>query len=192
MADLILSAAEVADKAAQTERLLEFLSRQDRLFDPGLSRPWVTATFRDVQGCWAERDYTPLAGVLSPDLRANHEDLLRAMRANHEINRIEGLSVERLEFVHLICPRDAERQELTALITFAAAVYFVDDRTGRYVRGNRRPILFQEFWVFRRHGNGWRLWQIEPSYHWGRLEAANHVEELSEQQMHNAQHAITL
>ncbi|HZY89220.1 MAG TPA: TIM44-like domain-containing protein [Gemmataceae bacterium] len=192
MADLILSAAEVADKAGRTERLLQFLARQDRLFDPGLLRPWITATFGEVQRCWSERDYAPLAGVLTPDLRAKHEELLRSMRANHEINRIEGLSVERLEFVHLFCPRDAERQELTALLTFAAAVYFINDRTGRYVRGNRRPTLFQEYWVFRRHGDGWRLRQIEPSHDGDRLEAVNHVEELSERQLHNAQHAITL
>jgi predicted lipid-binding transport protein (Tim44 family) len=192
MADLILGAAEVADKAARTERLLQFLARQDRLFDPCLLRPWITATFRDVQRCWSERDYAPLAGALTPGLRAKHEELLRSMRANHEINRIEGLRVERLEFVHVSCPRDPDRQELTALITFVAAVYFVNDRTGRYARGNQRPTLFQELWVFRRQGDGWRLQQIEPSCDGDRLEAANHVEELSEQQLHNAQHAITL
>jgi predicted lipid-binding transport protein (Tim44 family) len=191
-ADLILSPADVLAKAERTERLLQFLARQDRLLDPGWLRPWITATFHEVQRCWAARDYAPLAGVLTPDLRAGHEELLRAMRANYEINRIEGLKVERLEFVHLFCPREAESQELTALLTFAAAVYFVNDRTGRYVRGNVRPTLFQEYWVFRRHGDGWLLRQIEPSHDWGRLEAANHVEELSEQQLRNAQHAITL
>jgi hypothetical protein len=48
----------------------------------------------------------------------------------------------------------------------------------------------QELWVFRRQADGWRLQQIEPSSDWGRVEAANHVEELSEQQLHNARHAI--
>jgi hypothetical protein len=36
------------------------------------------------------------------------------------------------------------------------------------------------------------LHPIEPSHDWGRLEAANHAEELSEQQLHNARHAITV
>jgi hypothetical protein len=111
---------------------------------------------------------------------------------HHEINRIEDLHIERLEFVHLHCPQSAETHEVTALITFRASVYFVDDRTQAYSRGLRSPTWFQEFWTFRRQGTGWRLQEIEQSHQSDRLERPNVVAELTDQQLRNAQNCIAL
>jgi hypothetical protein len=192
MQDLIFSRAEVAAKAEQTRRLLEFLARAGRPCDPVMLHQWAAMTFMLVQKAWEERDYSKMADLLMPGILGKHQALLDSMRQNHEINRIEGLRIDRLEFVHLYAPQDPDKQEVTALITFEAAVYFVDDRTGKYTRGLQRSTWFQEFWTFRRQGDGWRLAQIEQSHESDRLEAANHVAELTERQLRNAQEAITL
>jgi predicted lipid-binding transport protein (Tim44 family) len=173
--DRIHEQAAVADRARRTERLLEALAQRDSRFDPAFIRPLVRSTFCQVQQCWQERDYGPVAHLLMPGLLAEHQSLLHAMRANGEVNRIEDLQVRRLEFVHLSCPEQADGQEVTALITFEAKVYFVNEMTGAYLRGDRQGRAYQEFWVFRRQGDVWRLQAIERSHESNRLAAENRI-----------------
>jgi predicted lipid-binding transport protein (Tim44 family) len=190
--DLILTPLEVAAKAAQTTRLMEFLAHSDPLLEPACLRALATATFCQVQQCWEARDYGPVRDLLGPRVLAEHEELLRQMRKGHEINRIEGLRVEAVDFVHLFCPEEPDGQKVTALITFEAAVYFVDDRDGSPTRGSHLPGLFQEFWVFHRQGERWLLDAIERTHASDLLQAANHVAGLSAEQLENVQHSIAL
>jgi predicted lipid-binding transport protein (Tim44 family) len=177
---------EVAAKAGQTTRLLEFLAHQDPQLDPNRLRALVTATFCQVQQCWQARDYGPVLELLGPNLLAEHRKLLRQMRQGHEFNLMEGLRVAAVDFVHLFCSEDAGDQEVAVLITFETTEYFVDDRYGTYTRGSRDPGLFQEFWVFHRQGERWRLDAIERTHESDRLRADNHVAGLSAEQLENA------
>jgi predicted lipid-binding transport protein (Tim44 family) len=143
-------------------------------------------TFTRIQECWAARDYKPIQEWLSLSLLAKHEALLRAMRRNHEINRIEDLLVRRLEFVHVSRPDDPNFHEVTALITFDAKVYFVHEQTGAYVRGSQKLLPYQEFWVFRRRDDIWLLHAIELSHESNRLETANSVTGIEAVDLQNA------
>jgi hypothetical protein len=172
--------------------LLEFQAHHDGRLDPVSLRALVSDTFSLVQQCWVARDYGPVRDLLCPDILAEHEELLRQMREGREINRIEGLRLEALDFVHLFCPRDPLACKVAALITFEAIVYFVDARNSAHTRGARSPGLFQEFWVFRLQGERWRLAAIERTHNSNLLRAANHVAGLSAEQLENAQHSIAL
>jgi predicted lipid-binding transport protein (Tim44 family) len=174
-ADLILSPTDVAEKAQKTMTLLGFLACRDRAFDVAAMRDFVAATFKRVQQCWEERDYEPVKTLLLPQILKKHTALLRSMRQEREINRIENLDLQRLEFVHVFCPETVDEQEVTALLTFSAKVYFVDDRTLTYRRGSLTDSLFQEFWIFRRQSDSWRLQGIEMSDKSDRLNKENHV-----------------
>jgi hypothetical protein len=191
-ADLILGPAEVFYKAVQTERLLQAVAERDRLFDPSTLRDIVRDTFIRVQASRQERDYGPVRDLLLPGIRAQHEELLQVMWRHHEINRMEGLHVERLEFVHLYCPPPPGAQEFTALITSAAQVYFVDDRTGAYTRGERQYKCFQELWVFCRQGDAWRLCAIERSHASDRLRAENRVAGMTDAELRNVQRGVMM
>jgi predicted lipid-binding transport protein (Tim44 family) len=190
--DLIHTAAEVAPKAERTWQLMEFLAHRDPLFEPARLRLGAEQSFLLVQECWQKGDYEPLRAVLLPAIWAEHVSQLRAMRTNGERNVLDGLRVDRLEFVHLDCPADADAHELTALITFTAASHYVELLTGRFRRGSLQPTRFQEFWVLRRQGEQWRLAAIERSHASTRLGRPNHVEELTEEQVRHAQTSIAL
>jgi hypothetical protein len=190
--DLILNAAEVAEKAAQTTLLMEFLAHRDPQLDPASLRQTVTDTFCRVQHCWEARDYGPVSDLLRPGILAEHQELLRQMREVGAINRIEGLQVKAVDFVRLFCPEDPDAWEVAALITFEAVVYFVNDRDGAHTRGSRSPRLFQEFWVFRRQGESWLLDAIKRSHESDLLQTANHVAGLSAEQLQNMQQSIAL
>jgi hypothetical protein len=190
--DLILNPFAVEAKASQTTRLMEFLAHHDPRLNPRSLRALVLDTFSRVQRCWEARDYGPVRDLLGPDLLARHEGLLGQMRQGHEINRIKGLKVEAVDFVHLFCPEGPDGQKFAVLVSFEAIGYFVDDRNGTHTRGSQRPGLFQEFWVFRRQGERWRLEDIKRPHESNLLRAANHAAGLSAEQLQNAQHSIAL
>ena len=190
--DVIREVWEVATKAERTRRLMEFLANRDRLFDPTALRRWVEERFLAVQDCWQKADYGPLRDLLLPALRGEHQRQLAAMRSSGERNVLRDLGVERLEFVHLDCPADPDRQEFTALITFRAASYYVDARTCAFRRGSQVPTSFQELWVFCRKGDAWHLARIERSHVSTRLARPNHVEELTAEQRQHAEECIAL
>jgi hypothetical protein len=188
--DLILQPGEVADKARKTTLLLEALARRNDAFDPSQLRAFITTTFTRVQQCWEARDYSPVRELLGPAILAQHEELLRAMRRNREVNLIEDLRVQRLEFVHVSCPAEADRHEVTALITFEAKVYFVNERSRAYLRGSQTVIPYQEFWIFRRYNDSWRLETIDRSHESDRLTAANNVGGMTDRERRNAEDGV--
>jgi predicted lipid-binding transport protein (Tim44 family) len=178
--DLILTSAEVEEKARETERLLETLSRYDGAFGPVTLCEFITSTFLRLQRCWEWREYNSVQELLTPALLAQHKNMLLAMRQQGVINRIENLRVNRLEFVQLSCPGENGHQEVTALITFEAKVYFVHEGTGAFQSGSLQVLPYQEFWVFRRDGEAWKLHAIERSHLSSRLRAPNRVEGMAE------------
>ena len=121
--DLILSAEEVEEEDFKTRCLLDELAQRDPVLNPASLEAFITATFLQVQECWEQRDYGPVRDLLAPSLLAEHEELLQAMRRDGVINRVESLSLRRLEFVHAFCPQATDRHEVTALITFEARSY---------------------------------------------------------------------
>jgi predicted lipid-binding transport protein (Tim44 family) len=161
-------------------------------FDPHFLRQLVHSTFCRAQECWQQQDYARVAPLLMPALLAQHQSLLRAMRSCGEINRIEDLHVRRLEFVYVSCPEEMDRCEVTALITFEAKVYFVDAVSGIYLRGDRHGRAYQEFWVFRRQGDGWRLQAIERSHESQRLAADNRVASMTAAELGNHQSGVMM
>jgi hypothetical protein len=68
-----------------------------------------------------------------------------------------------------------ESREVTALITFRAQSTYVDDRTSALQAGSAVLARFQEFWVFRRHAEGWGLFDIEQTRQSDRLTRPNFV-----------------
>jgi predicted lipid-binding transport protein (Tim44 family) len=182
--DFLPSRAALAVKADKTEALLAFLAQQDPDLEPDRLRQLARTTFLQLQECWQARDdYTPMEPLLTPALYAEHRALLDSMRRNHEINRLENLQVEQVDLVHVRFSRSAEQDEFTVLITARAADYYVDDRTGRRLRGNALPNRFQEFWTFRRQDGHWLLRSIEQSRESKVLEQENHVEYFSPSQL---------
>ncbi len=178
--DFVYSAARVGPKAEKTEKLLNFLSRQDPSLLPQDLRKLAEGTFRKLQECWQARAYGPMEPLLMPPLYAQHKSQLEGLKRSHEINRIENLKVERVDLVNVRYPEKPDQREFTALVTASARDYYVDDRNGKFLRGDSSPAQFQEFWTFHRWGDQWRLREIEQAGESDLLKEENFVEALTE------------
>lgn len=179
--DYIYSPGEVAQKTAKTEKLMEFLCKQDPSLQPGELRKLAESTFRKLQECWGKREYGPMKSLLMPDLYAQHTSQLQGLKRNHEINRIDNLTVERVDLVNLRYTEKPDQREFTALITASARDYYVDDRTKNFLRGDNSPAQFQEFWTFHRSGNHWLLREIEQTGESDILKDENFAEMLTDE-----------
>ena len=123
----------------------------------------ASATFTKLQECWQSREYEPMKPLLMPDLYAEHCQEIAGLVHQHEINLLEGLSVERVDLVNVRYTNDADHREFTALITARARDYYIDDRTRKFLRGDASPQEFQEFWTFQLQKGQWILREIEQT-----------------------------
>jgi predicted lipid-binding transport protein (Tim44 family) len=179
--DFVYTPREVSPKVVKTEKLLAFLSRQDPSLSPHELRKMVEATFRKLQECWQARAYGPMEPLLMPALFSQHKAQLDGLKRNREINRIENVQVERLDLVNIRYTEKAAQREFTALVTASARDYYVDERTGKFLRGDKSPARFQEFWTFHRWEDRWRLREIEQAGESDLLKEENFVEMLTDQ-----------
>ena len=116
-----------------------------------------------------------------PPLFAQHKAQLDGLKRNHEINRIENVRVERLDLVNVRYTEKPAQREFTALVTASARDYYTDDRSGKFLRGDKTPARFQEFWTFHRSGDQWRLGEIEQAGESDLLKEENFAEMLTDQ-----------
>ncbi len=179
--DYLYPPATVAKKAVKTEKLLDFLSRQDPTFSSLELRKLVESTFRKLQECWGQREYGLMEPLLMRALFVQHTAQLQGLTRNHEINRIEDLKVEKVDIVNLRYTEKSDQREFSALITASARDYYVDDRNHKYLRGDKSSARFQEFWTFQRSGERWLLREIEQAGESDLLKEENFVEMLTDQ-----------
>jgi predicted lipid-binding transport protein (Tim44 family)/uncharacterized membrane protein YgcG len=179
--DFVYGRNKIQPKGEKTLKLLTFLSQQDPSVSPEALRRLTESTFQKLQECWQARDYAPMKPLMMPDLFNQHVAQLQGLVRNHEINRIENLKVEGIDLVNVRYTEKPEQREFTALITASARDYYVDDRTGKMLRGDKSPARFQEFWTFHRRGDQWLLREIEQAGESDVLKDENFAEMLTEE-----------
>ena len=179
--DYVYSRAEITKKSIKTEKLLDFISKQDASLLPQELRSLSEAIFRRLQECWQKRDYAQMKALLMDNLFVQHTAQLQGLIRNNEINKIDELQVKHVDLVNVRYTEKPDQREFTALITASARDYYIDDRTDKFLRGDSRSAQFQEFWTFQRSGNQWLLREIEQSGESDILKDDNFVEMLTDQ-----------
>jgi predicted lipid-binding transport protein (Tim44 family) len=178
--DFVYPRQQIIPKAEKTEKLLTFLSRQDAALEPETLRKQAEATFLKLQECWGKRGYEPMKPLLIPDLFAQHTAQLQSLARNHEINRIDDLKVEQIDLVNVRYTEKSDQREFTALITATARDYYLDDRSGKFLRGDQSSARFQEFWTFQWLNGRWLLREIEQAGESDLLKDENFAEMLTD------------
>ncbi len=121
-----------------------------------------------------------MKSLLMADLFVQHTAQLQGLSCNHEINRIDNLKIEQIDLVNVRYTEKAQQREFTALITASARDYYLDDRTGKFLRGDKAPARFQEFWTFQLVNGRWLLREIEQAGESDLLKEENFAEMLTE------------
>lgn len=170
-------------KAGKTLKLLDFLAKQDKTIAPDELKRYVRSVFFSLQESWTKRNYEPMKELLMPDVFRQHLTQIEGMIHNHEINCIAHLQILTIDLVHVRYAEKPNQREFTALITASARDFYVDDRTKTYLRGDKEPATFQEFWTFQHQNTHWLLREIEQARESNYLEEENFCEFFTDAQI---------
>lgn len=179
--DHLYSPGQIAPKARKTRKLLQFLAGQDPELSPEKLSEIARSTFLKLQESWEARDYGPMEPLMTKALHSRHLAQLSSMKKNKEINRIEDLKVETVDLVHIHYSENPHERFFTALITASARDYYVDEETGAFLRGDKSPARFQEFWSFSFQDGNWLLSEIEQAGESDVLRDENFVEAFTQE-----------
>ncbi len=152
---------KVYQKAKKVGALLSLWGKVDPLWQEKRMKGDASAIFLKMQECWSKRDYTEMQGLMQPPLYSQHVAQLEAMKARHEINRMDGIKLLDLQLILVSNMHDRQKDSFTAWVRATAKDTIIDDRTGEQIRGDSGAGVFEEFWSFRRDGDAWKAEQID-------------------------------
>ncbi len=156
--------AAVIDTAGEDrDKGLEYIRRMDPSFDAKAFGETASDAFFRLQGGWTRRDLSPVAGLLTDEMRATLQADADALKAKRQFNRLENISVRNVEITEAW--QESGRDYVTVLFQ-ANLLDYTTDETGKVVSGSDAvPVKFEEFWTFTRLvGPGaWRLSAIQQT-----------------------------
>lgn len=142
----------------QVDTGLAHIRQMDASFDVNRFNDTVMDMFFKVQGGWMNRDLSPMAGLLTDEMkRVFQEDLDRLLREK-QINRLENIAVRKVDIAEVW--QESGQDFITASIYANLLDYTTDDTTGAVISGSKtEPVKFEEYWTFTRPvgNNQWLL-----------------------------------
>jgi predicted lipid-binding transport protein (Tim44 family) len=151
---------QIQDAPADDElgRGLDHIHRMDPSFDPGRFPELCTDLFFRIQGAWANRDMSPVRGLLTHEMFGIIQRDADGLRSQGRINRLENIAVRSVEIVEAW--QESGQDFITVRFLANLLDYTVDEGTGQLVSGSKdSPVKFEEYWTFTRPvgPNPWQL-----------------------------------
>jgi predicted lipid-binding transport protein (Tim44 family) len=133
------------------------IRQTDPAFDENRFNDQAMDIFFKIQAAWMHRDLTPVAGLLTEEMRRIlQEDVDRLLR-DKQINRLKNIAVRTVEIAEAW--QEPGQDYLTARIHANLLDYTESDTNGHISGSTTEPVKFEEFWTFTRPAgnNPWRL-----------------------------------
>jgi predicted lipid-binding transport protein (Tim44 family) len=137
---------------------LSHIRQMDSSFDEQRFNDSVMDIFFKIQGSWMNRDLSPVAGLLTDEMKGIFQQDLDRLIRDKQINRLENIAVRNVEIVEAW--QESGQDFITALIYANLLDYTTDDSSGAVISGSKSdPVKFEEYWTFTRPvgNNPWRL-----------------------------------
>ena len=157
------SSAVAGTAGEDRDKGLEYIRRMDPAFDEKAFGETASDAFFRLQGGWTRRDLSPVAGLLTDEMRATLQADADALKAKRQINRLENISVRNVEITEAW---QESGQDFVTVLFQANLLDYTTDEAGKVLSGSDAvPVKFEEFWTFTRPvGPGaWRLSAIQQT-----------------------------
>jgi len=142
-------------------RGISHIRQMDASFDEARFKDQVMDSFFRIQGAWMHRDLTPVAPLLTPEMRRIMQDDVDRLLREKRINRLENIAVRNVEITEAW--QEQGWDFVTALL-YANLLDYTTDEAGAVVGGsNSEPVKFEEYWTFARAigASEWQLTAID-------------------------------
>ncbi len=181
--DFCYPATQIDSKASKTAQVINYLAGLDKVWKQEFLETTTKDTFLLLQKCWQSREYSQMEPLLMRDLYLQHLTQIAQLWKDHEVDKLDDMKINKISIINVRYAGKEAQQEFTAIIDATVTDYYVDDQNGKFIRGDRSPATFQEFWVFQRVGTKWLLREIDQTSDSNALREENFVEQLTPEQM---------
>ena len=135
------------------------IRRSEPGFDPQHFSEIASDVFFQVQAGWMRRDVQSYRHLLGVNLAAEYEGHFADLRAKGHINKLENISIRKVEIVD--AGVDGNEEFVTVLFTANLLDYTVDEKSDAVVEGSKtNPVKFAEEWTWAR-SVGSENWKLE-------------------------------
>ncbi len=135
------------------------IRRSEPDFDPKHFTEIASDVFFQVQAGWMRRDVQSYRHLLGANLAAEYEGHFADLRAKGQINKLENISIRKVEIVD--AGVDGNEEFITVLFTANLLDYTVDEKSNAVVEGSMTdPVKFAEEWTWARPV-GTQNWKLE-------------------------------
>jgi predicted lipid-binding transport protein (Tim44 family) len=153
------------DSLPQSENVevgLGHIRQFDQAFDENRFNDQVMDNFFKIQGAWMNRDLSPVAGILTDEMRRILQQDIDKLLQDKQINRLENIAVRKVEIAEAW--QESGQDYVNALIYANLLDYTTNDSSGAVLSGSKTdPVKFEEYWTFTRPvgSNPWKLSAID-------------------------------
>ena len=138
---------------------LAMIRQTDPGFDVNHFVEVASDVFFKVQAGWMRRDIGSYRHLLGEELAAQYDQQLAEMRELGHINKLESISVRKVEAV--AAGKENDEDFITVLFTANLLDYTVDEQSDALVEGSMtEPVKFAEEWTWARPV-GTEAWKLE-------------------------------
>lgn len=157
---IIAYRVRIYKKNSVSKKLIRELERIDKDWNYGELKNRVEESFYKIQEAWTKRDIDIATNYVSKDLYSLHKSKIEWMKVRHEINVLKGVRLISALPIGVIDLEDESEDSIWFYIKGSMADYYIDDRDGGYIKGNKRREGFEEYWKFIRSWDTWVLDEI--------------------------------
>lgn len=146
---------------SDTDAGLAHIRQMDYSFDEERFKDTVMDLFFRIQGAWMNRDLSPVAGILTDEMRGILQQDVQRLHQEKRINRLENIAVRSVEVTEAW--QESGQDFITALV-YANLLDYTTDEAGNLLDGSKtEPVKFEEYWTFTRPvgPNPWKLSAIQ-------------------------------
>lgn len=139
---------------------LAHIRQFDSYFDENRYNDLVMDNFFKIQGAWMNRDLTPVASIMTDEMRRVFQTDIDKLLKDKQINRLENIAVRKVEIVEAW---QESGQDYINTLVYANLLDYTTDEAGTVLTGSKSdPIKFEEYWTFTRPvgNNPWKLTAI--------------------------------
>lgn len=147
-AEIIKLGNVAKNRVPPTNNLLLDLKKRDIGFDEKRFIERIRLAFTKIQMAWEDRNIELAQAFISDGVYEQFSILIDEMKSEGIIDRMDDLKVKAVFPIKYSQDKNFEVMHLK--ITASAINYREDDKTNKFLEGDRRPIEFTEIWSFLR------------------------------------------
>ncbi|MCK4613629.1 MAG: TIM44-like domain-containing protein [Thermoplasmata archaeon] len=160
-------------KLDQVDKALQIIGKNDPIWRKNYLLIIARHAFRKIQRAWSEKDRGALRALLTKDLCIKWEALLDKMDEVGQRNIVDRITIEEVLMIDVKDFTNDDLDRFTARIKASAVRYTVDTKNeweepkwddDADPNPGMESKEFIEFWTFQRHGDSWRLTNVEKEW----------------------------